>query len=46
LELRSGTRSQELEMETLAPSRMAVLKHGFDDFAVKDILVEHLGRNL
>ena len=46
MELRSGPRSQELELETLAASRAAVSKRGLDDFAVRDILFEHLGRKL
>jgi hypothetical protein len=38
LELRPDSQSQELELETLAPSRAAGQKRGLDDFAVSDIL--------
>ena len=46
MELRSKPRSQEFALETLQHLERLCQKRGLDDFSVRDILFDHLGRNL
>ena len=44
--MRSEIRFQNLKLETMAAFRVLYQKLYLDDFAIRDILFEHLGRKL